>query len=197
MSRRQPIGSNRRRRTGSTTSSNQNKWSNLYGTTWSGLDETADDEMVSSLVDAARSKQTNNINNMIGRGQLSRDSSDDLLSELEDSLASYQAKLNSSGRTSIGNFNDDQRTYLGTTYNSGSTPNFTGASDYLSGNSFTNQKNDYLKSTLNSALSANPFDFSSNINNSLISNANSSSTDPMFSAVQANKNKKQNQSFSF
>lgn len=197
---RQPIsGSSRRRpsRTNNTTTTSQTKWDNLYGNTWEGMDETADDAMITSLVDAARQKQTGNINNMIGRGQISRADADTLLGDLENSLLNYQSTLNSAGRTSIGNFNDDQRTLLGTNYNTGKTPNFTGASDYLGGESFTNQKNDYINSTLNNALKSNSFDFSSNINNAMLSSANSQSSDPMFSAVQASKNKKQNQSFSF
>lgn len=202
---RNPIGGPTRRRpssrrpTKTTTSSetNQNKWSNLYGNTWQGLDETADDPMIAGLVDAARNKETQNINNMIGRGQISSDIGKNLLSDLDSSLVNYQASLNSLGRTSLGNFNEDQRSYLGNTFNTGSTPNFTGASDYLGGASFANQKNDFINSTLNSSLKANPFDFSPNINNALMSNAGNVNTDPMFSAALANKSKKQNQAFSF
>lgn len=199
MSRQVVSGSSRRKRRPSRTSSTtaQTKWSNTYGNTWEGMDETADDAMVASLVDAARQKQTGNINNMIGRGQISRADADTLLGDLENSLLNYQSTLNSAGRTSIGNFNDDQRTLLGTNYNTGTTPNFNGALDYLGGESFANQKNDYINSTLNNALKSNSFDFSSNINNALLNSANSQSSDPMFSAVQASKNKKQNQSFSF
>lgn len=199
MPRQVVSGSSRRKRRPTSNSSvnSQTKWNNLYGNTWEGMDETADDAMVASLVDAARQKQTGNINNMIGRGQISRADADTLLGDLENSLLNYQSTLNSAGRTSIGNFNDDQRTLLGTNYNTGKTPNFNGALDYLGGESFTNQKNDYINSTLNNALKSNSFDFSSNINNALLNSANSQSSDPMFSAVQASKNKKQNQSFSF
>ena len=202
---RNPIGGPTRRRPSSrrpsktTTSSetNQNKWNNLYGNTWQGLDETADDPMITSLVDAARNKETQNINNMIGRGQISSDVGNNLLSDLDSSLVNYQASLNSLGRTALGTFNEDQRSYLGNTFNTGSKPNFTGAADYLTGDAFTNQKNDYINSTLNSTLKANPFDFSSNINNALVSGAGNVSSDPMFSAALANKSKKQNQAFSF
>ena len=191
----------RQRRRPSTTNSvaskEQNKWDSLYGKQWEGMNETADDAMIADLVNTARNKELTNINNMVGRGQISRSGADSLLGELEKSLLGYQAGLNTAGRTSIGNFNDDQRSYLGTTFNTGASPNFAGALGYLGGDSFMNQKNDYLNSTLSKTLGANQFDFSPNINNALISGASSANTDPMFSAMAANKNKKLNQSFSF
>lgn len=190
-------GRGRPRRHGNGTD-NVPKWNSLYGNTWQGVDDTADDTLVQSLVDKARNEQTQKINNMIGRGQITRDSSSSLLDDLESSLTNYQATLNSKGRTALNTFNDDQRSYLGTTFNTGATPDYTGASGYLESDTYKNQKNDYLKGTLNSTLGANNFDFSSNINNALTSQGNTNTgVDPLFSAAKANKSKKQSQSFSF